>query len=161
MSIVVFDIDGVLAQNHERVDLIECDNPDWDTFFQRCAEDTVQPLVKVARLYSQLDYDIVLLSSRPESTRKITEYWLNLANVYVPYDILLMRQQEYQWSKNYPVSQWKCDELNRLCYTPNAIELVFEDDPKTIWAMRDAGWPVIPIYSGYYDCPKRRVKRGM
>lgn len=154
---VVFDIDGVLAQNHERVDLIDCENPDWDTFFLRCAEDTKLPLTKlVDNLHGDLAFNIVLLSTRPERTRDITELWLEGHHIF--YSDLLMTPDDW-YKKGVTAGKWKIEKLYEIEDLYGSVYLIFEDDPNTIWAMREEGWPVVPIYSGYYDCPKRRVPR--
>lgn len=160
--LVVSDIDGVLAQNHERVDLIVGDNKDWPTFFLRCMEDTATPLVRLLRdLDMEYGLETILLTSRPEKYEEMTRRWLKSYGVDFS-ELICMPDKDSYISIADNINNatiWKVEQLKGVEDRFGKIDFVFEDEPDTIWAMREAGYPVIPIYSGYYECPVRRVDR--
>jgi len=65
--------------------------PDWDEFYKHIPEDPPFPIaIKLANMfYWDMEYDVILLTSRPESARPTTEAWLY--DNEVPFGLLLMR----------------------------------------------------------------------
>jgi phosphoglycolate phosphatase-like HAD superfamily hydrolase len=74
--IVVFDIDGVLADATHRQHFVERRPKDWDAFFAAVGEDPVIEAGRDRLLAESVDHEVVLLSGRPESTRADTQEWL-------------------------------------------------------------------------------------
>lgn len=73
---VIFDIDGTIADNSERVHLISGKDKDWDSYNKKSYADKPMRL-----MLNQLDIiglvmPIVLLTGRVDSNRKLTIEWL-------------------------------------------------------------------------------------
>lgn len=90
-DIVLFDIDGTMADVTDRVHHLHGTEQDWDAFFD--AMDADIPIQSVVNLYKKLwdhtDYDLILLTGRPESYRQKTLEWCEKHGI--PVKELLMR----------------------------------------------------------------------
>lgn len=90
-KIVLFDIDGTLANISHRRPILERDPNNWKDFFAAIGGDT--PNMAVVGLYNLLwansDYECIIVSGRPEGYRKITEQWFVWNNI--PFNRLIMR----------------------------------------------------------------------
>lgn len=93
-NIVVFDLDGTLADGRHRLHLLpNKSNADkdaaWEAFNMACIDDA--PIRDNFKLLDLLDYhcSIVILSGRGEIARGLTERWLTWYDV--PYEKLIMR----------------------------------------------------------------------
>ena len=119
---VVFDIDGVLSDSCHRNHLI----PDWDEFYKLIPEDVpCQPMIKLLSMfYWDMEYDVILLTSRPESVRKDTEEWLFKHEV--PYNNLRMRPDGLEDGPH-----WKLEQIKKL-RDKHIIHWIFDDAPKNI-----------------------------
>jgi phosphoglycolate phosphatase-like HAD superfamily hydrolase len=88
---VLFDIDGTLADIRHRRACLEAVPPDWKTFNAAMGDDV--PNFAVVDLYKVLwasgVYDLILVTGRNESSRKITEQWLIWNEI--PFSRLMMR----------------------------------------------------------------------
>lgn len=104
--VVVFDLDGTLADCSHRLKYINGKHPDWRAFFAHCLEDkpietvcewarmvgttvaTTEPLTgKVTDVFP--GYRLVIVSGRSSECREDTERWLAENNI--PYSELHMR----------------------------------------------------------------------
>ncbi|QIB67121.1 phosphatase domain-containing protein [Kineobactrum salinum] len=76
---VIFDIDGTLADNEHRVHHLKGETKDWEAFFADQHLDTVRKdVARVFSLYaSDLDMYIAVLTGRGEEYREVTERWLD------------------------------------------------------------------------------------
>lgn len=109
MRMVIFDIDGTLADNSHRVHYLypegeagpraqkseEKGKRDWDSFFAAQHLDTPrEDVVNVLRMY-ELAYGtnihIALLTGRGEEHRQVTQVWLREHRI--PYNTLTMRKE--------------------------------------------------------------------
>jgi hypothetical protein len=150
---VIFDIDGVLACNLQRKHYIEGKSPDWKTFFKECATDSPLPAVDLLKHFyhcgNNEDIFVIILSSRPEWNREETEYWLKLYSI--PCDELILRPNKYEDLSD-EVFPWKTKVIEGI-YKKYDILFIFEDDPVNIASFQSMGYPVIAMYSGYYNYP--------
>ena len=89
---VIFDIDGTLADNEHRTHFLQGEGPkDWEGFFNAQHLDTPrEDVVHVMDMY-QLDplVHMALLTGRGEEWRQMTEDWLDTWQL--TYDSLTMR----------------------------------------------------------------------
>ncbi|MEO1731869.1 MAG: HAD family acid phosphatase [Pseudomonadota bacterium] len=94
--VVLFDIDGTIADIEHRRPFLDQDPPDWRSFNAEMGEDT--PNTAVVALYKTLwasrEYDLILVSARSEKFRALTERWLVWNEI--PFDRLLMRREKDQ-----------------------------------------------------------------
>lgn len=131
--IVVFDIDGVLADATHRQHHLTGRPKDWDAFF---AEVSGDPLLPSGRsLLGQLreGHEVVLLSGRPERTRLDTEAWL--ARHGIEFSRLVLRADD----DHRPAARLK-GELIRQVGSPGEILVVVDDDPSVVDLLLRAGY---------------------
>ncbi len=76
-EIVIFDIDGTLADISARVHHVRQTPKDWDAFFEGMAEDrAVRSMVRLCNLLHAAGLRVVLCSGRNEAHRAETVAWL-------------------------------------------------------------------------------------
>lgn len=90
-KVVLFDIDGTLADiGHRRASLTKSP-PDWKAFNAEMGSDT--PNANIVSLYKALwnarSYELILVTGRNERSRALTEQWLTWNEI--PFSRLLMR----------------------------------------------------------------------
>lgn len=91
MKIIIFDIDGTIADSTHRVHFLEQDKPDWDNFLSNCEQDKpIKWTIDLLRILKTNGYLIYLVTGRTDNIRGKTINWLNRYNI--PYDKLFMRQ---------------------------------------------------------------------
>lgn len=90
-SVILFDLDGTLADNSHRQRLLSGKKKDWDAFFD--AQDDDLPNSPIVTLYIALieaeRFDVIVVTARPERYRKRTEGWF--AKHGIPLKRMLMR----------------------------------------------------------------------
>jgi predicted secreted acid phosphatase len=76
-EIVIFDIDGTLADVSERVHHLRKRPKDWDAFFEGMAQDkAIRSMVRLCEILHAAGVHIVLCSGRNEAHRAQTVRWL-------------------------------------------------------------------------------------
>lgn len=93
-KVVLFDVDGTLADIEHRRGFVTGDNNDWGRFNDAMGDDTPnQPVVDLYRtLWHSGDYQLILVTGRNERFRKLTGQWLTWNDI--PFDRMLMRGDE-------------------------------------------------------------------
>jgi len=79
--IVVFDLDGTLADCEHRIGLVkklsDGKKPDWDEFFRRCVDDKpIWPVIEVMKAMSYQGHWVEIWSGRSEVVMEETKQWL-------------------------------------------------------------------------------------
>lgn len=89
---IIFDIDGTIADIKHRRTFLESDIPNWKSFNEHMGHDAVNhPIAELYRtLWASNKYNIILVSGRSESYRKLTEQWLTWNEI--PFSNIIMRQ---------------------------------------------------------------------
>lgn len=76
--LVLFDVDGTLADISHRRHHVQGEEKDWGAFFKQMGDD--KPNLPIVGLYKALKdsghYDLIVVSARPDDNRAITERWL-------------------------------------------------------------------------------------
>ncbi|HVF26456.1 MAG TPA: HAD family acid phosphatase [Anaerolineales bacterium] len=76
-EIVIFDIDGTLADVSERVHHINKKPKDWDSFFQGIPQDkAIRSMVRLCNILYESGIRIILCSGRSDQYRTETIEWL-------------------------------------------------------------------------------------
>lgn len=133
MSIVVFDIDGVVADVRHRVHFVEQRHQDWGRFFAGAADDALSEVGAEWAHKAAADHDLVWLTGRPEWLRPVTAHWLDQYGL--PAGPLLMRGHgDYR-----PAREYKLAELRKLAARDEIVVFV-DDDPMVVEAAAAAGF---------------------
>lgn len=135
-ALVVFDIDGVLADVAHRLHHLERRPKDWAAFFAAAGDDPVlRNGVDLAHELAE-SRPVLYLTGRPEWLRRTTEDWL--ARHELPAGGLLMRRH----GDRRPARVAKL-ELLREVASRQPVHVVVDDDPAVVAGLRDAGFPVL------------------
>lgn len=150
--IVFCDIDGVLADCGHRLHYKE--EKDYDKFYglEMLDDRTINAGLELLALVEEKDEDvpIILISGRPERTRKATTVWLDVCGL-VYYDEILMRKDG-----DYRSSDIVKKELieKYLMHNPqykNWMAYFIDDDPKNVKAIE----ATFPNFTGLVFSTKR------
>lgn len=160
MKLVIFDIDGVLADNSHRNHLIPKEQgktENWRAWNKLGLFDA--PIVQMCNLASamveQSSIQVGFLTARCEEGHFETLEWLR-ANIHPMVDptSLMMRQPDY----NVSAPELKVQACRALKSNHNIeILTIFDDDPKVVEALVEAGFPAIlvePLSFGKCHSPK-------
>jgi phosphoglycolate phosphatase-like HAD superfamily hydrolase len=134
-SVVVFDIDGVLADVSHRLHHLRERPKDWDAFFTAAADDPVLEPGRERAVQAAREHALVYLSGRPERLREVSEQWL--ARHGLPPGLLLLRPDR----DRRPARLLKAQMLRRLARGAQVV-LVVDDDAEVCAALRASGYPV-------------------
>ena len=127
--IVIFDLDGTLANCDHRKHHVESTPKNWDMFYSLCDGDSV--IESAATLFRLLnkDYRIVILTGRRDSEYDKTIKWLT-DNDVVP-DEIRMRPTR-SWVKDTELKQkWLDDHYNK-----DDVLMWFEDRKSVVEMVR-------------------------
>ena len=147
--LVVFDIDGTLANIEHRLDYVRSKPKNWKAFDAGIPNDKVNPYV--AEIFWTLEetgvHDIVLASGRNERSRIATQDWLR-ANGLGGYHKLYMRKAD-DFRSDDIVKQEILDEIIRDY--GKKPDMVFDDRPRVVRMWRDNDIFVFNVYQGEED----------
>lgn len=143
-DIVIFDIDGTLADISHRQHMVRGKRKDWRGFFAACVDDAPHEAV-IAILRALCDrFRIYLVSGRSDEVRQETVDWLALN--HVPWHELIMRRQGDHTPDNILKIGWV--KGGRI--PQDRILCVFDDRDKVVRAWRDAGIPCFQVAEGNF-----------
>lgn len=145
-KVILVDLDGTLALGRHRQHFLEGETKDWDGFHGACGKDEPnENLIAMLQALSKHDHYIIhIVSGRCDSTKDITEFWLN--NYSVPCDILTMRNSTDFTEDRKLKLQW----VKEFEYTPNNTLVVFEDRQRMVDAWREAGFFCCQVAPGAF-----------
>ena len=145
--LVVFDIDGTLANIEHRLDYVRSKPKNWKAFDAGIPNDKVNyPVADV--FWALRDKATILLASgRNVRTRKATEEWLN-RNSFGSYAKLYMRKAD-DFRNDSIVKREMLDEI--IADYGKKPDMVFDDRPRVVNMWRDAGIFVFDVYQGKED----------
>ena len=150
MKSIIFDLDGTLALIDDRRTLSTKDNGkiDWDIFFDPNninLDKPNQPVIKVAQMFKDSGFRIVILSCRLKTTKDVTKKWLE--NFNVPFDVLKMRPDNKQF-KFMSDDDLKQGWLDTLFTNKEDVFAVFDDRNKVVDMWRSNGLNVFQVAEG-------------
>ena len=134
---IIIDIDNTLSIANDRFKLAEKENGKLDWDIVHSPENLIQdkpnlPMIELAKNYKENGFEVIILTGRPESTRKVTKEWLQKYNI--PHDKLYMRS----WENNF----LKAPIFKKKIYETEIKENVFcayDDDQRVIDVWVDLG----------------------
>lgn len=122
-EIVLFDIDGTLANVEDRVHHLHGERKNWRGFFEAMHGDKpIEPVVSLYhKLWEHTDYEIYLLTGRPEKYRAMTMEWCKKHKI--PVKKLLMRAT-YDPREDFVIKE---EILHQLQDEGHTVAFVVED----------------------------------
>ncbi len=146
-KIVIFDLDGTLADITARRTLATKDNGklDWDIFFDPKNIDLDIPNQKVVDMLDMIDntdkYQIWILSGRSDVTKDVTIDWLS--NHGIRYDHLIMRDQDNLYMPDNDLKQMWLDSIGK-----DNVAMVFDDRNQVVDMWRQNGLTCFQVADG-------------
>lgn len=143
MRLVVFDLDGTLADLSHRIHLIKGKSRDWTLFFLECIHDKPIPAVIDIQRTFMMDPEwiVEIWSARSAEVEEQTVDWLSVHGIH--YDRLLMRPAG-DHTKDIELKQGWLDES---FYRPTVI---FDDRRKVVDMWRRNGILCCQVASGEF-----------
>ena len=147
---IIFDLDGTLADISARRKLATKPNGkmDWDIFLN---PDNIKldvpndPVVKMAQLFADDNFNIVIFSGRSDKTKLTTRSWLT--HNHVPFHTLIMRPHK---TMNFiPDEVLKKDMLDKHLDI-NDIFMVVDDRQKVVDMWRSLGLICLQVAKGNF-----------
>jgi len=75
--LVIFDLDGTLADIEHRLHYVARKPKRWDRFFRACTDDAPnRPVIELAQTLRDAGWEIWIWSGRSDAVRQQTEAWL-------------------------------------------------------------------------------------
>ena len=153
-KIVIFDLDGTLALIDKRrlkagktVDGKETEKMDWDIFHDPSnihLDEPNIPVIKMAQLFAEDGFNIVIFSGRSDKTEKTTRSWLSRNRV--PFHKLVMRPHK---TMNFiPDEVLKKKMLDDAFFHIDDVFLVVDDRQKVVDMWRELGLTCIQVAPG-------------
>ena len=148
-NIVIFDLDGTLANVNERRKISTKSNGkiDWNKFFD---PDNIKldipndPVIKMAQILAEDGFDIFIFSGRSDRTINATRSWLTRNRI--PFHKLVMRDQARIFM---PDDQLKEQFLDEHVDIDN-IFAVFDDRQKVVDMWRKNGLTTFQVADGNF-----------
>ena len=145
---VIFDLDGTLANIEARRKLATKPNGklDWDVFFDASnisLDVPNEPVVKMAQMFAENGFTIVILSGRSDKTKHTTRSWLT--HNKIPFHKLVMRDSKTNHFT--PDDILKKDMLDKHVDI-NDVFLVVDDRDKVVKMWRDLGLNTFQVAEG-------------
>ena len=162
---VIFDLDGTLANIDVRRDKSLKPNGklDWDIFASPTSvmdwDTPNKPVVKMAQLFHNDGFRIVIFSGRNDRSFHATRDWLKIHNV--PFDLLVMRPDKFK-DDSWPVAagnpatfdmRFMPDEILKKKMLDTFVDiddvfLVVDDRDKVVKMWRDLGLNTFQVAPG-------------
>ena len=161
---IIFDLDGTLANIDARrkKSLKPNGKLDWDVFFDPdniSLDKPNDPVIKMAQLFAEDGFNIVIFSGRNDRSFLTTKSWLTRNRV--PFHQLVMRPDKFK-DKSFPVAagnpavsnmRFMPDEILKKAMLDifvdiNDVFLVVDDRDKVVKMWRDLGLNVFQVAPG-------------
>lgn len=140
---IVFDIDGTLADATHRLHHIQKEPKDWETFYSLAPQDRpIWPVIDTMIALTDRHY-IELWTGRRESLRAETERWLrsHIGEHYRTYPLRMRTEGDRR--EDYDVKREFIEKYGRPV-------LVFEDRTQVVQMYRSLGIRVAQVADGHY-----------
>ena len=145
---IIFDLDGTLAIIDKRREVSTKPNGklDWKKFFNPSnikLDEPNPPVIKMAQLFAEQGFNIVIFSGRSNKTERSTRSWLTNHNI--PFHKLVMRDSE----TNHFTPDWvlKKDMLDKHVDINNVF-LVVDDRNRVVKLWRSLGLTTFQVADG-------------
>lgn len=145
MTIVVFDIDGTLANIEHRRHLVEARPKDWKAFNDGMIHDDIHDdIVDLLLIFHARGDTILLCSGRDEDYRPQTIKWMEENDI--PFDALYMRKSKDRRGDDII----KVELLEEIRKDFGEPRFWFDDRDRVVNAIRAAGVRVLQVAPGNF-----------
>ena len=147
---IIFDLDGTLALIDKRREVSTKPNGklDWGKFFNSTnikLDEPNLPVIKMAQLFSEQGFNIVILSGRSNKTETATKSWLSENKV--PFNKLIMRNSETDhFTPDWVLKKNMLDENLDI----NDVFLVVDDRDRVVKLWRSLGLTTFQVAEGNF-----------
>jgi hypothetical protein len=142
-KIVLFDLDGTLADCSHRRHLLDGTNEGWRAFYAACEGDSTNAPVAVVFDALRAAFETIwIVSGRSDEVRDKTEAWLKNKDL-VP-DRLIMRQAKDHQPDHKLKRQW----LHDGTIPKDMVMCVFDDRASVVAMWREEGLPCFQVAPG-------------
>lgn len=131
---IICDIDGTLAHMNGRSPY------DWD----RVGEDTVDEVVRETLQMYEIEYDIILVSGRKDTCKRLTVKWLH--RNFIPFSVLHMRKAD----DNRSDVEVKGEIYETLIKPHYNVRLVLDDRDSVVKMWRSKGLKCYQVAEGNF-----------
>jgi FMN phosphatase YigB (HAD superfamily) len=141
--IVLFDLDGTLADITHRRHLVESEPKHWREFYAACPDDEVNPAVAAAfHAHRAAGSAVWIVSGRSDEVRKETERWLKL-NGLEPDWMLMRKAKDHQ-----PDHKLKRSWVDCAAIPIDKVLCVYDDRSSVVAMWRELGLVCFQVASG-------------
>ena len=142
-KVIVFDIDGTLANIEHRRSFVATKPKNWRAFTAGISNDTAhQDIVELTHLFWNAGHHIILCSGRGEESRDVTEK--QMIDFTVPYHQLYMRSAK----DHRPDDIIKVELLQQIRKDWGNPKYWFDDRTRVVNAIRAEGVRVLQVCAG-------------
>ena len=142
-DLVIFDLDGTLANVSHRVPLIDGTFAGWHRYNCACIDDTLYSSVAdVAKALNRQGYEFWVVSGRAVEMMAATRYWFH--EYFVVPDRIILRPI----GDERPSDVLKRDWLNDGTIPVERVLCVFDDDTDAAWVYRAKGLTCFQVGHG-------------
>ena len=142
--IVIFDLDGTLANIDHRRHLVEGVQKDWRRFFAACRYDILNDPVAAAFFGFSKQFDRWIVSGRSDEVELETRVWLRDKGLFP--DLLLMRKSGDYRSDVDLKREW----LHSGIIPKDRVLCVFDDRDSVVAMWRAEGLPCFQVAPGNF-----------
>jgi len=145
MNLVIFDIDGVIADSSHRQHLIPDDygvTENWGEWNKHAMLDSViSPMCNLARtLLLRSSLQVLFLTARCESGKNETMHWLrNAIHPAINCSSVIMRED----GDSRPAYEIKAEKCLNIRESGDEIVTIFEDDPQNVAVLQSLNFPAV------------------
>lgn len=145
-DVVIFDIDGTIANCEHRLHFIKGKKKDFNRFYAHAPFDTpIRDVLEMVEVLAKQGYRIVFCTGRDESIQAITKMWIEYHLPYIDYDLYMRPHGNHS-----PDWMVKIETIKKAGISPDDVFAVFEDRQQVVEAWRDNGYRCYQVVKGDY-----------
>lgn len=142
-KIIIFDLDGTLANTEHRSHYLLHTPKKWDDYFSAAKDDSlIEKIAEIYRVFQEQEYLIYIMSGRSNATRDDTESWL--LGHGLRYEKLWLRRIGDKRADTVVKKNW----VKEAKLTPEDVFVVFEDRNKVVSMWRELGFTCLQVAEG-------------
>lgn len=151
--LIVFDIDGTLADNTHRLrfirDLPEGAKPDWEKYGQYTPfDEPIKPIIAVHNDLKNLGHTILYVTGRNDKFRRLTADWLRRHTVMSNEQDTLLMRRDHDFRPDFQIKEEILAQIiQRYGQKP---DLVFEDRKQVVDMWRRHGIQTLQVADGEF-----------